>query len=406
MDQYTEYLESRGHEISPEDDHYLEELMAVAASFRTFDAALDDFMADHGYTGALTDLEAKLDFLRCRFTENGVTPLPRNMKKWFTEHRSIERSTAFQLCFAFRLDVPQTQDFFRRVCLDRGFDCHDIREAICYYCLRRGRSYADAQALIARSPIGGGPLPRTRLHLDRDVLFTGSIISELDRFTDDEALLAYFEKNLQHFRYNHATAHRCITQLWENIAAPEGLANRERQELLGIKTAAHRSVADLFWQMMGLDERDEEGHHLYVLHSDRSLKPILKDNLLLHHLAEADFPDRLSIEEILSGKHKSSEKIRKTLIFLLFYKFWTAAALRHQDASYHACGGDADRCIDTIDRYLLECGYPALYYGNPFDWLFLFAAEDEYPLATLRDFIHELYLYKAEHPQRTDKSNP
>ena len=38
----------------------------------------------------------------------------------------------------------------------------------------------------------------------------------------------------------------------------------------------------------------------------------------------------------------------------------------------------------------MDAGYPALYVGNPYDWLFLYAAHDEEPLKVFRGIWLEL----------------
>lgn len=100
MGTYTDFLEARAYDILPDDDHYIEKLMEVVNTFRPFDEALDIFIADQGYTGALSDIEEKVSFLTSKFNQSGIKT-PRNIRKWFTEHKRIERKTAYQICFAF-----------------------------------------------------------------------------------------------------------------------------------------------------------------------------------------------------------------------------------------------------------------------------------------------------------------
>ena len=54
------------------------------------------------------------------------------------------------------------------------------------------------------------------------------------------------------------------------------------------------------------------------------------------------------------------------------------------------------RCMASMNKMLTDAGYPALYEGNPYDWIFMFAAQDAYPLDAFRFFMRELYLNKAE----------
>lgn len=89
---------------------------------------------------------------------------------------------------------------------------------------------------------------------------------------------------------------------------------------------------------------------------------MLKDNALLHPLAEDSFPNRDGLTKILNGVHVSYESVRKLLILLVFYRFWVNKALAkgHYTAGY----GDADRCLSLINDCLTEAGYPMLYPGT------------------------------------------
>ena len=73
--------------------------------------------------------------------------------KWYTENQTVRRDTAFQLCFAFGLDGSDTDEFFRRVYTrERSFDCHRVQEAVYYFCLNHGLSYANAQDICRQLP--------------------------------------------------------------------------------------------------------------------------------------------------------------------------------------------------------------------------------------------------------------
>ena len=124
----------------------------------------------------------------------------------------------------------------------------------------------------------------------------------------------------------------------------------------------------------------------------RNLKPILKDNELIHPIAEDSFPDRDGLNKVLNGVHTSDERVRKTLILLLFYRYWCDMALRKH--SYNSEYSDGERCLSKINASMLEVGYPTLYAGNPYDWIFLFAMNDEQPLMAFREYMRELFYLK------------
>ncbi len=396
MGEYTKYLKNLRDEISPEDDNYTEELLQVVKSFRDFDEALDNFLLKKGYAGDIHDTDEKVSYIKDKFKEAGISSLPRNLKKWFAEKKRIEkRKIAFQFCFAFHLNLEESEEFFRTVCLQRGFDCHYVEEAIYYYAISNHLSYGEAEELIEQAPED----TKGKIDFNGEVLFTASIIKEINRFKSKEELLLFFRENIEQFGYNNATAYKYITDLWHKIDMPDGLAEKEKalMNLSGMQQIEtnnkNRSVWNIYLQILGLDGCDEaDNSPLFVLDTDRTLKPFLKDNDLLHPLAEDSFPDRQGLEAILRGEHKSNELVRKTMILLVFYEFWVKRILRAGNCYAQAEPADAERCHAEINRYLLDAGYPALYAGNPYDWIFLFAMQDTYPLETFRGFMQELYI--------------
>lgn len=72
MGEYTSFLSARGCSISPEDDDYRQKLLEVAQAFRTFDAALDEFIVQKGYSDDITDINSKENLFRKSLKEQGL----------------------------------------------------------------------------------------------------------------------------------------------------------------------------------------------------------------------------------------------------------------------------------------------------------------------------------------------
>lgn len=412
MSDYTETLESKMYEILPDDDDYYQKLMEITKSFRRFDEALDSFISTHGYTGNLDDLDLKVSFLKKKFKAAEV-PVPRNLEEWYTEFKPIERITAIRLCFALELDLNGAEDFLRRVCLQRSFDCHDPKELIFYYALSHNRKYQEAAEAIR----GIQKIEPTALIMDDDVVYTSVIVEQINEYEGLGEVVNYICNNKAMFGYNNVKASENIIKLWEKISGTSGIAAQEEKrfevefkeemDLPGntskeednkrktIKTVKkdekNSSLTNIYLQILGL-----RGRLISSLGTDRSLKPILRKNPLLHPLAEASFPYRDGLTKILNGKHVSDENIRKTLILLAFYEYWGHLAIKRGEYSVEAKDKDADRCIDQINNFLSEAGYPLLYPGNPYDWLFLYSSIDEQPLCLFREFMQQLYYIKQE----------
>lgn len=328
---YTDAMEQSCYDIYPEDEDYIEKLTDMVRRFRPFSEALDTFICEHGYRGDLSDGEEKTAFIRGKFKEAGVD-VPRNLGKWYTMHKTIERKTAFQICFAFGLDGNETNDFFRRIC-------------------------------------------------------------------DEDTLLAFLKDHKAQFAYNHGTASVYIKELWQEIAGDNGLAQKERTQLYmessdqkssGSSQRTKASLWQVYLQILGLSKEETK-----KLQTDRSLKPALNHSPLIHPAAADAFPDRDGLQKILDGVHVSNERVRKLLILLVFYKYWAALALKKD--SYHAQGNEGRSCTALLEKYLEDCCYPALYAGNPYDWLFLYACVNDYPLLTFRDLMGELLGEEVDH---------
>lgn len=385
MPQYTDRLEEKQYDISPEDEDYIDKLTEVTGMFRTFGEALTTFLMEHDLIDTQPPETAE-QYIRGAF-ERSAIPVPRSLAQWFSEGIRPSRKTAFQICFALGLDFANTQDLFRRVLLQRGVDCHDQTEAVYYFALRHGLSYREIYAILQNMP--DSPTVMTG---QRDpTIYTANIVSEIDCLETQEDLAVFLKENVGWFGEANRTASRFIRRLWEEIATPGGLAERERS-LAGTEVRAKSpSIWDIYLQILGLPKAE-----LQASAADRSLKFMLKNDKLLHSLAQDSFPDRQGLQLILAGKHVAYERVRKTLILLSFYSFWANRLLPMPEGIGRAQGGDADRCLAEIDRFLVDSSYPALYAGNPYDWLFLFAMQDEYPLDTFRGFMGELFAQWVE----------
>lgn len=430
MTQYTELLNIKAETLSMDDDGYEENLVEVATLFRGFDEALTSFMEEYGYKGDLADASAKAQFLREKFKTANVKP-PRDFKEWFEPNKKIARKTAFQICFAFNLGVDETNNFFRCVQFERGFDCHTISEAVYYFCMRNGLSYTEAQEIIDRIPVP----KKVKTISNREVLYTGTIIEYINGIDDKEKLIQYIIDNINDFQYNNATAIKYIQELWSEISKTDGLAAQEgtiidrtynrsedrhrkgvtdtrsteviteeiRQQEQEVKpydyvvAGSDASTWIIFSQIIGLANYQERE---YATKYDRSLSSVLSENKLMPLKAAYCFPSRQNIDKLIRGDLVGDDEIiRKMLIFLVFYTHWAKLIISKNDAFYSAKFSDAERCLDTINARLLDAGYPELYAGNPYDWLFKWALSDENPLIAFRYYMGEIFAIKEENTE-------
>lgn len=396
MDNYTDTLQYQVDDISWEDDNFIEELLRVAQLFRPFSVAMDEFLVRHGYAEGVANIQDKVAFIRSVFAKANMDA-PREIKEWFTG-QPVKRDTVFQICFAFGLDGSETDEFFRCVYTkERSFNCHLVQEAIYYFCLNNGLTWSDALDIQSQVSPAGKDTEKS------ETIYTGSIIAELNDLESKEELISWLNGNIGKFVRSNVTAYQAIRRLWEQAAGPNGLLMQERKQALPSilddaatgKQAGMRSNKagakpwDAYLAILQLDKKSVK-----QLGTDRSIRPILEK---LHLDAQDSFPDRQGIDLILRGEHVSYERVRKWLVLLTFYSYWAKKAVLQGD--YEAAAGDADRCIAEMNHHLIDSGYPELYVGNPYDWIFFYSIKDAEPLRTFRYIWNELLAQKLESHQ-------
>ncbi len=394
MHNYTSILRRPLDTISWEDENFMEELLQVVQLFRPFSEALDEFLKEHGYSGDINDIEAKVTYFRTVFTKANMD-VPREVREWFAG-QPVKRDTVFQICFAFGLDGGETDEFFRRIYTrERSFNCHQVQEAIYYFCLNNGLTWADALDIQSQVPLAGQDTG------SREVVYTGSIIAELNELETKEELVDWLNKNIDKFVRSNVTAYDTIRRLWELSAGPNGLLIQEHEQALpsilddmatgGQNKPRMRAEGtrpwDAYLAILQLDKKSVK-----ALGTDRSIKPILEK---LHVDAQDSFPDRQGIDKILRGEHVSYERVRKWLVLLSFYTYWAKKAVTK--GNYGADPGDDGRCITSMNQFLIDSGYPELYIGNPYDWIFFYAMKSDEPLFTFRYIWNELLTGALEH---------
>ena len=91
------------------------------------------------------------------------------------------------------------------------------------------------------------------------------------------------------------------------------------------------------------------------------------------------FPEAGSFSE----KAPTYESMRKMIIMLFSYDFWYQVQWENEEF-------ELDDYISQLNALLNDCGFSLIYYGNPYDWMFLYCTLSEMPLDTFRDIISEV----------------
>lgn len=324
-----------------------------------------------------------------KMKDAGISPNRNTIKNWLNVSGAPEgncgpnmgdagREAMFQAAFALGLNAEETEDFFHRVYLDKAFNARNAREFVYFYCFLRGKPYSEAQTLAAKaeqilaSDPNSGEAANTML-----------IKSAAQNAADDDELLAYIGEHAYSFTKKNETALAEQNRLLKDLRGGDGQTGLAEQEY----TSAYRDA----------DITGSEGRNLHSV-----------DFVLDMAVNGPDFIEKAvggtgvkRVREILPRKEisnqfpnannishpDSSYILRKNIIFLYFYWYWVKDKMKAYPE------GDKESFFTELDNILYRCGFGPLYYGNPYDWLFLYCAackdNESRPLDVFREILEK-----------------
>ena len=287
------------------------------------------------------------------------------LKSWFKggprpKKGEDSRRSMFALAFALESTPAEVAELFHKVYLDRAFDYRNANEIIYYFCLNNKKSWADATRLI--DVVNSLNSERT----DHTV-YTSQIKSDVDSFTDENELLLYLKSHAHNLEKSNVSAKKNLTELIE-----------EAKKIVK-EEAEQPEYAETF---RGSD-RDSLNFTYEVITSlsvsgDNGTKTLFKNARLPKEIKNR-FPEAAT----LSKKEPTYEELRKLIVLLFSYTYWYKVQWTGIDA-------DIDDYIAQINVYLIDSGFSPMYYGNPFDWMFLYCALSERPLDVFRGLLSEV----------------
>lgn len=384
---YTSNLENEiwnmAEELDENDDcESVIDFLNSKDSFQPFGARLAAFIANK------LDLPSKdrktvVGALAKQCEENGVAlseiASDSTLRNWFEKDKRpkkgiASRQSMFALAFALCLSVDETRDLFHKIYLDRAFNYRDEKEIIYYFCLKNGKSWTDATRLISDAE-------KMSKDYSDNTQNTQIISSSVDSFQAEQDLLDYLHQNGHNFERNSVTARKKVNDLLVEAklkAKKEIQDTRDSEDVFDESGKVQRSYKGkwinefsnnfLFERITGVDVGGKTG-----------TKTVFKNAALPKEIKNR-FPEALTF-----GKDDmTSEEYRKVIILLFSYCQWID--IKGLPDDYY----DIDDYTSDLNNVLFECCFSPLYYGNPFDWLFLFCAQSEEPLVMLREILSEV----------------
>ena len=363
------------------EEHYeIIDFLNASSNFRPFGDGLLSII-QRKYPDSVIDSSSIIPFLKEKCSENGV-PIANiasqnTLTNWFKKDMrpkkaDTSRRSMFALAFALGLTVEETKDLFHKVYLDRAFNYRNETEIIYYYCLQHQRIWADVERLIASVGVSSS----TESSESR---YTAIIKGEIEQIANDDELLAYISEHCTDFEKDSKTAKVEFNRLVEEAKATAQneieKGKTEYQEVIENKWHSEDSFsANLLYNII-IGFNPSAGKGTKTIFGKSHLPKEIKNR----------FPEAASF----SRKDIGSEELRKVIILLFSYVTWYQ--MQENDADY-----GYDDYKEQLDALLSDCNFSNMYYGNPYDWMFLyctlFESSEEngaQPLVTFREVIAE-----------------
>ena len=409
-----------------DEDTEAAEFLKSPGNFRPFDQGLTELLEKKQFPGDLDSPYEKADYLTARLREIQSDIGSETVYSWFAgKHRpKVEpgsRIRMYEICFALRLTLSETVWFFHHVYYDRCFNCHTIEEAVFYFSFLHGISYPKALKIIdSIRSVDTGETAAEAPGPD----YTRFVQDRITQFQTTQELQAFLLYNRPAFRmWNHsalASIQKLLSEITGDSHSKSAIEHLKRTLIRHTQSGSGmrlnpscendiRQCGLLLRELWQDAKQDHASAAEYVLEAVRG-KNTLKNTFVLDRLLSTvtgmsknpdipyivrnNFPSKKVLSDVLDASKvtasRSYDSIRKTLVLLDFYVFWVCVKLGITDVTDYDQEERAQIYRDEADARLYDCGYEPLYAGNPYDWIFLCAAQNEEPLTFFRGMVAEL----------------
>ena len=372
MGLYTEQMENALFEQWDEFDNYNEDYSSLIEkinsenAFRTFGDGLLFFLQKQN-TELTADSVIKYIDKLCAKTGVSIADIAsaNTLKSWFKggprpKKGEDSRRSMFALAFVLELTPAEAAELFHKVYLDRAFDYRNANEIIYYFCLNNKKSWAEAKQLLeAANSFNSERTDHT--------VYTSQIKSDVDSLADENELLIYLKSHAHNLEKSNVSAKKNLAELIEEakkIAKEES----EQPEYTEVFRGSDRNSLNFTYEVITS----------LSVSGDKGTKTLFKNARLPKEIKNR-FPEAATF----SKKEPTYEELRKLIILLFSYTYWYKVQWTGIDA-------DIDDYIAQINVYLIDSGFSPIYYGNPFDWMFLYCALSERPLDVFRGLLAEV----------------
>ncbi len=327
------------------------------------------------FSGDVDNLDDILNFIKKGYENAGIkgdkgssvfSYNPSSLKNdWLTGKRIPTQEKTLQLALCLGMSVEEASEFIFKASLSRPFNFKNIYDSVCYFCLEKGKSFADTQRIIEeieKTEVKAENAP------DNDTIVIGERVKSAQT---EEELIQYLSANKAGFVNKNQTALKVL----------KGLVN-EFVKINEVDNITENDIPAILNIILGYEARAKiDGVEVYKKKIDKSDFP---------NLIKTNFPQPQQLQDIINGKSSSSESIRKAIILFTFYNLFA----KSQKATMSTNG--FDMYADIIDETLYKSGYMQMYWKHPYDWMFGYCAGADDPIEELRELICAFYLDKED----------
>ena len=368
---YTQICEDRLWELSTNDEDTEKKVLdflSDCSRTATFGARLKRFIAQECNVSE----DQASQYLKECCRREGIEINANTIKNWFSvagpKKGGRSRELMLRVAFALRLNVAQTNLLFQKVYLDRGLYPRRFEEYTAEFCLKKGLGWADWQSILKQYPCSTEQNDQT--------VYTRVLQKELDNIENLAELSEYLQKYSHNFSIQNKSARAVLDDLLRKVkgnSAGTGEVDQEIAESDNLQELLRGRPHDTNEAMVQvITNRRPEAKD-----NGKNARAILAGSILPHEI-RTNFPEAA----VFSKRHLSYEELRKMIVLLGSYYLWRQEARSGKLL-------DLDQYVSEMDDRLSEAGLAPLYYGNPFDWMFLFSAKEDNHLDCFRGILAE-----------------
>lgn len=357
-DEYTEFIYDEicfGEPVTPEsvDDVLSGIEQAIALDERPiFIEGVSERLNELDIHCMVDDTKLMLDEIKKRFRVILGKECPRAVQNWIrgTTPGLTNRENNYDLCWALEMDFRQTAVFFQKHFLTQPFNCKSRIDAVNLYCLYHSRPYSTVMDMLEVSE--KFPL-QEQAHTA-----TSQIFSSILKINDDESFLKYAASHCYSNEQQFQLARNIINDEIELVK--ESIKRFKTKDVLSEERLNSMTVTELLGYNYQLDGSSK---------AKQKLPKRFTESL----------PNDVTLGKMIKGDVVSYESLRKTLMLLRFYNFYSEAT---NDDREIIAQNLLDFC-DELNNTLNSCGFAQLYMRHPFDCLLMYCANSFDPIDAL-----------------------